>query len=206
MRRIVGVDPGLAGGLALVDVDDAGQVARVVLHRTPTTPITRGRRKRREYDVAWMRALLEGACEPTVVPHVALELQGPRPGQGVVSMFRTGLGYGLWLGLVAGAGLPYSIVAPGAWKRHHGLTGLDKSATRYRAQELLPALGAIARCEEGCAEAALLALYVLARGRAPDVLGNRWTPAASVDAGVPSFRLAAPLPAVGGAAGGGGAD
>lgn len=171
MRRVVGIDPGLAGGLAIVDLYADGALARVVLHRTPTARVRHGRGFRREYDVAAMRVLIAGTIDGTAVPHVAIERQGARPGQGVVSTFRTGLGFGLWWGIVAGAALPYSLVIPGPWKRYFGLIGLDKPASRLRAQEQFPQLGVLRPVDEGCAEAALLALYVARRGFAPDVIG-----------------------------------
>jgi len=173
MRRIVGIDPGLAGGAALIDVDDAGAIAAVGLWRTPTIPVQRGRVMRREYDLASMRAWLDGARGATLVPHVALELQNARPGQGVVSMYRTGLGFGVWLGLTVGLGFSFSTVSPAAWKRFYGLAGKDKRASRLRAQELLPKWGPILPAEEGCAEAALLALYLIATARAP-ALAEGW--------------------------------
>lgn len=163
MRRLVGVDPGLAGGLAVVDCE-AGRIVHVELCRTPTAFVARGRSRKREYDAAAMCELLMRWHSPPGAPcEIVLELQGARPGQGVVSMFRAGVGYGLWLGLFAGIGLAHRVVAPGAWKRHYGLVGCDKRASRLKAQELCPRLGPIAVADEGCAEALLLALYVVER-------------------------------------------
>jgi crossover junction endodeoxyribonuclease RuvC len=163
MRRLVGIDPGLAGGLAVVDLDD-GRIVHVELCRTPTAMVRRGRQRKREYDAAAMRDLLLRWHEPPDAPaEIVLEHQGARPGQGVVSMFRTGLGFGLWAGLIAGSGLAHRVVAPSAWKRHHGLIGSDKRASRLLAQSRAPSLGPIAVADEGCAEALLLALYVVER-------------------------------------------
>lgn len=172
MRRVVGIDPGLAGGVAVLDLDEQLEVQQVLLWRTPVVKVHRGRAKRREYDVGAMRAFLETYRAPN--PHVAIELQGARPGQGVVSMFRTGLGLGIWWGLVVGLGFSYSIIPPGLWKRHHRLAGMDKAASRFRAQELLPQWGPIRACEEGCAEAALLALYAAQTILAPPLRKESW--------------------------------
>jgi hypothetical protein len=164
MRRIVGVDPGLAGGLGVLDVDDAGEVLCVTLHRTPRVPVLRNRRLRDEYDPAGMRNLLATTIDGRPVPgiEVALEAQGARPAQGVASSYRTGVGFGLWLGLVVGMRVPYRIVAPALWKHHAGLIHADKRASRLRAQERFPALGVVAPADEGPAEALLLAAYVAA--------------------------------------------
>src|SRR4029077_20564519 len=102
------------------------------------------------------------------VPHgghgveVALEAQGARPAQGVASSYRTGVGYGVWLGLVVAARVAYRIVAPAVWKQHAGLIHADKRASRLRAQHRCAVLAAAAPADEGPAEALLLAAYVAA--------------------------------------------
>jgi hypothetical protein len=68
----------------------------------------------------------------------------------------------LWLGLVVASRVAYRIVAPAVWKRHAGLIGADKRASRLRAQERFPALGVVAPADEGAAEGLLLAAYVAA--------------------------------------------
>lgn len=166
MRRVIGIDPGLRGGLGVLDVDDAGDCLAVTLHRTPSMPVTRGGKLRNEYDAAAMCGLLSRAIDGRPVPfrncEVVLEAQGPRPKQGTASTYRTGVGFGIWLGIVAAFKVPYRVVPPATWKRHAGLIGADKRASRLRAQERYPALGVIAAADEGPAEALLLAAYVAA--------------------------------------------
>jgi hypothetical protein len=166
MRRIVGIDPGALGGLGVLDLDDAGAVLAVELARTPRVEVLRNRKRRPDYDPAAMRALLTAAIDGRAPGirnvEVALEAQGARPKQGTASSYRTGVGFGLWLGLVVASRVAYRIVTPAAWKRHAGLIGADKRASRLRAQERFPALGAIAAADEGPAEGLLLAAYVAA--------------------------------------------
>lgn len=157
--RILGIDPGALGGLGILDVGDHDAILGVELHRTPRVEVTRNRMRRLDYDPAAMWALLLHLVDGRAV-EVALEAQGARPGQGVASSYRTGVGFGLWLGLVVGARVAYRIVPPAVWKRHAGLLGADKRASRLRAQERFPALGAIAAADEGPAEALLLASFV----------------------------------------------
>ena len=175
MRRVIGVDPGLAGGLGVLDVDDGGEVLCVTLHRTPRVPVLRNRRLRDEYDPAGMHRLLATTVDGRPVPgiEVALEAQGGRPGQGVASTYRTGVGFGLWLGLVVASRVAYRIVAPALWKHHAGLIGADKRASRLRAQERFPALGVVAPADEGPAEALLLAAYVAATRHEEATRGKR---------------------------------
>jgi len=162
-RRILGIDPGLAGGLGVLDLDDDGSPLAVALYRTPSIPVVRNRKTRNEYDPLGMRQLLARLLDgDAATVEVALEAQGARPGQGVTSTFRTGLGYGLWLGLVVSARVPYRIVAPLVWKQHAGLIGANKAASRLRAQERFPSVGALVAADEGPAEGLLLAAYVAA--------------------------------------------
>jgi hypothetical protein len=193
MRRLIGIDPGLAGGLGVLDLGERGEVLGVALHRTPTLTIRRGRKARVEYDMPAMRKLLDDCChhrrsigvEAGLTPaalrglervpvELMLEEQQAMPAalrgrnQGGRSTFRTGLGYGLWLGLVVAAGVPYQTVRPATWKKHHGLLGADKRASRLRCAQRFPALGAIAAKDEGPAEALLLAAFAATQKGVPN--------------------------------------
>jgi crossover junction endodeoxyribonuclease RuvC len=166
MSRVVGIDPGLHGGLGVLDLDAAGELLGVAMLRTPVLMVTRGRKARDEYNPEAMRALLaatvDGRPPELRGVEVVLEAQGARPGQGTASSYKTGLGFGLWLGLVVAMRVPFRIVAPAVWKQHAGLIGADKRASRLRAQERFPSLGAIAAADEGPAEGLLMAAYVAA--------------------------------------------
>jgi hypothetical protein len=163
-RRVIGIDPGLTGGVGVLDFSDSGIFMGVLIYRTPTDLVRRGRKTAREYDVPGMRDLLGevGVVGPAVC-EAAIELQGARPGQRVVSMYRTGLGFGVCWALLVAAEVPFHIVAPAVWKRHHGLLRCDKRASRQRASQRFPALGHLARSDEGPAEALPLADYVAVR-------------------------------------------
>lgn len=180
-RRIIGIDPGLAGGVAIVERTAAGELWSVAaLIRTPVVVVATHGVRRRQYDTAGMRATLHAArgMRAPIDVLVVLERQQAMPRalrgrtQGGASTFRTGLGFGLWLGLVVGLELPYVVVAPALWKRHHGLLGADKRASRLRATERFPSLGALGPADEGPAEALLLATYVATR-EVPSESGSR---------------------------------
>jgi crossover junction endodeoxyribonuclease RuvC len=161
----VGIDPGSLGGLGILDEGDDGGFVAAALHRTPRVTVMRNRKWRFDYDPVAMRELLARALDgptPTSLHGVtvALEAQGARPGQGVASSYRTGVGFGLWLGLIVAARVAYHVVSPQVWKRHAGLLGAPKRASRLRAQERFPMVGAIAPADEGPAEALLLASYL----------------------------------------------
>jgi crossover junction endodeoxyribonuclease RuvC len=166
MRRVIGIDPGALGGLGVLDLDEHGVPCGAELHRTPRVEVKRNRQWRLDYDVPAMWALLARAIDGRPVPihavAVALEAQGPRPKQGTASTYRTGLGFGLWLGLLVAARVAYHVVTPQAWKKHAGLVGAAKHASRLRVQERFPSLGVVAPADEGPAEALLLAAYLAA--------------------------------------------
>src|SRR5262245_9311833 len=70
---------------------------------------------RQEYDVSGMVALL--APYTGIPAHVLIEESQAMPGQGVRSMWTTGYGYGLWLGVLSALQLPHTRIRPHAWKR-----------------------------------------------------------------------------------------
>src|SRR5262249_21251992 len=91
---------------------------------------------------------------------VFLERQGPRPKQGVTSTYSTGVGYGLWRGLIGGALLPLVVVQPVSWRRTFGLIGQGKPASLRVATERFPTqfppqLGR----HHGAADAVLIAVF-----------------------------------------------
>ena len=90
---------------------------------------------------------------------VAIEESQSMPGQGVRSMFTIGLGFGVWLGILAALELPFTRVRPALWKTAIGLRGKDKEASRLRAQQLFPTADLRRKKDHGRAEALLLALY-----------------------------------------------
>jgi crossover junction endodeoxyribonuclease RuvC len=124
-RRVLGIDPGLTGALALycdgewilLDMPLAGDAK----HRELNGPEL----------CRWLRE-----HQPD---HAFLEFASARPGQGVTSMFKFGVTYGATKMALAACGVPYTIVTPAKWKPAVGiLKGADKEASRLRALQLFP--------------------------------------------------------------------
>jgi len=90
--------------------------------------------------------------------HVTLEEAQAMPGQGVRSMFTCGVGFGVWLALLAALALPHTRVRPAIWKKALGL-GKDKEAARLRAMQLFPTADLRRKRDHGRAEALLLAYW-----------------------------------------------
>lgn len=95
--------------------------------------------------------------------HAFIEKVGAMPGQGVTSMFTFGDACGVVRGVVAGAGIPYTMITPQAWKKSAGLIGSDKDAARSRAIQLYPELRVLD--EKGKGQAIADALLIARHGR-----------------------------------------
>ena len=137
----IGIDPGISGAVALLN----GAVAPEVVDM-PSNP-------RDLWDTlsAWR------TDHDDLYAYV--ERAQAMPGQGVSSTFKTGFGYGVIIGLLAGLGIPYETVTPAVWKKRAGLIGKDKEASRALARQLWPTapLGRVR--DHGRAEALLIAKY-----------------------------------------------
>jgi crossover junction endodeoxyribonuclease RuvC len=140
--NIVGIDPGLSGGVALVG-DGALQMA-------VDMPVLGG-----EIDIDELCELLN-MSKPDVV---VVETVHAMPKQGVSSTFNFGLSTGMVLGTIRSLRHPLVRMRPIDWKRANGLVGQDKTASRRLAQELWPDMADLFKLvrHDGRAEAALIA-------------------------------------------------
>ena len=96
---VIGVDPGLKGGVAVFDCDDQKVVATL-----PIPVMVSGGKT--VYDVAelitQLRKLVAFNPDDRFAEYTfCIEQQHALPEQGVVSMFTTGFGFGLWRGIFA---------------------------------------------------------------------------------------------------------
>jgi crossover junction endodeoxyribonuclease RuvC len=151
--RILGVDPGLAGGLAIVEVTDC---AAPVLITAADIPVV-GTGAKQRVDAIAIRTFVE-----QYKPALALiERAQAMPRQGSSSGFKYGRAVGAIEAAVALCAIPVEIVEPAVWKRLFRLPGKDKEAARQRALQAFPgAHAALARKKDhGRAEAALIGLY-----------------------------------------------
>ena len=91
---------------------------------------------------------------------IFIERQQSMPSQGVVSTFRTGFGYGLYIGLIVGSGNKFVEVRPQTWKKDLGVTS-DKDQARMKATELMPDASECwsKKSQDGIAESALIAYW-----------------------------------------------
>lgn len=157
--NIIGIDPGLDGAICVMEHGE------VRLYDVPTLEVRRGKKKKREYNLAEVTDIIRktGATLQPFHFHVALEKVHSMPGQGVASMFSMGVGYGMWLGIISAYQIPYTLITPQAWKKEmmQGM-GKEKDASRQRAIQLFPQIADQLKLKKhhGRADALLIAEYL----------------------------------------------
>jgi crossover junction endodeoxyribonuclease RuvC len=119
---VIGIDPGLSGGLAAL-----GPAGEVLLTRR--MPVTRGARG--ELDAPGVLEVLRGLADRHAVALVVLERVGARPAQGSASTFKFGHTAGRLQGLVEALGFPLILATPQAWMGAV-LAGLPKDRDRVK--------------------------------------------------------------------------
>jgi crossover junction endodeoxyribonuclease RuvC len=155
--KVFGIDPGLTGGLAIVEATDG---AAPTLIDAIDIPIVGDGAKAR-VDVAAVRNFIS-----THKPVLTLvEVAQPMPRQGTSSVFRYGRATGALEAAVALWGVPVEFAAPAVWKRFFKLPGKNKERSRQLALEKFPTAHAMLarKRDHGRSEAALLAVYGVRR-------------------------------------------
>lgn len=141
MAMVLGIDPGVTGGIAFLTTD------RLEAYDIPAVA--------GEVDVDTLATVIRDKGPVAAF----IERAASRPGQGVVSVFKFGAAYGALRAVVAACGVPLHLVSPTKWKGHFGLDA-DKEKSRAMALRLWPGVGYFSRKKDhGRAEAALIALY-----------------------------------------------
>jgi len=153
--RILGVDPGIRGGLAVVTCNDGATPPAIV--DTIDIPVV-GLGAKERVDVHTIRTWIQAHAP---IDHAVIERAGVMPRQGISSGFKYGRAVGAIEAAVMLCGVPLTIVEPSVWKRFHNLYGAEKEASRQRALQLFPAAHALLarKLDHGRAEAALLAIF-----------------------------------------------
>lgn len=153
---VLAVDPGTSGALVILH-DDGSHIAHLIM---PTIKVGSSSRVNAAAIAAFVAEHLPA--------HAFIEKVQAMPGggqrkMGAASAFAFGHAAGLVEGVVAGAGVPFTLVHPQTWKKHAGLIGADKDAARSRAVQLYPGLRVLDLKAKGqaVADALLLGRYGL---------------------------------------------
>lgn len=128
MRKILGIDPGLSGGLSVID-EQLNLIACI-----PMPIITLDGNKRRVDPRPVFDFIALHGPELAVV-----ELVGARPGQGVVSMFNFGDAFGAVRAVAECLCPEVRYSRPQEWRGHQSLTGLSKEQIAEVAYEVFQA-------------------------------------------------------------------
>ncbi len=147
---ICGIDPGITGGITFMTE------RHLICKPVPIETFKVGGKQRKFLSVTSICELLDDHS-PTMI---FIEKQQAMPKQGVVSTFRTGFGYGLYLGLIVASGYRYTEVRPQQWKKDLNVSA-DKNQARQRATELMPDASVCweKANQDGVAESALIAYW-----------------------------------------------
>ena len=131
--RIIGIDPGLSGGIAILEDNKVQQ-----LFDMPVMP--EGKKNKRQLNSAQLVNLIKDNIFKNEEVLVVVEQVNAMPGQGVTSMFNFGQTFGAIKGVCAALGLPIFFVRPSKWKKHFELINSSKDSSRTKAIEMYPSL------------------------------------------------------------------
>ena len=160
---VIGIDPGKDG--AMVVLDHTGKTVMSYLTKSDFTIKIGTKGSKRVYTESRMAQAIAWINERHEIRLATIEKQGARPGQGVSSMFSSGLGYGLWRGVLAGLNIKILEVHPRTWTKRilRDVAGTGKGRSVYVASQRVPDLnltpGARRKPHDGLSDAACIALY-----------------------------------------------
>jgi len=109
---IISVDCGLTGGITFLFSDGTVQIFKM-----PVVSIKRNKKNKNVYDVKKITEIYSLLKEKNVL--LAIERQSSRRGEGSVSSFTSGEGYGILQGIGHALGYTVEIISPISWKKHY---------------------------------------------------------------------------------------
>lgn len=154
--RILGIDPGIAGAIALIEHGLFVDVADIPTMQRGSTS------KKQAINAAELAAIVRcfnpaAACVELVQ---AMPPRGDKSGMGAASAFNFGESAGVIRGVLAAIGVETHYVTPATWKKRAGLSGnRDKEASRSLAIRLWPSAPLARKKDSGRAEALLIGKY-----------------------------------------------
>lgn len=162
MAIIIGIDPGLSGAIAWMDLG----ANKIEIVDMPILELKSGKKKKKVYDLHKTVSILEKFKDNKINPCVGIEKVHSMPKQGVASSFSFGEGFGMLQGIVATLKYSLTLITPQSWKKEL-LKGQkkEKDASVYRAKQLFPQIADKLTTERGRklhdrADAILIAEYL----------------------------------------------
>lgn len=169
--RILGIDPGITGGAAVVETSSPFDVPRLIA--AIDLPTSGGAAKRRIEVPALLAWVRQNNAQAAFI-----ERAQAMPKQGSSSGFLYGRAVGAIEAVIQCAGVPLHIIEASAWKKRFNLkgpmSGGSKEDSRQRAILMFPEQAAVLarKKDHQRAEAALIAVYgseIIING------GKKWT-------------------------------
>ena len=140
----IGIDPGVNGGVAIID--DKWKDKAIEAVKCPDT-------------IKDMADYLSLHCYDNIKTLCIIEKVHSFPGQGVRSVFTFGKNYGQWLGILASHDIPYKEVPPQTWMKHYGAMPRDRGQRKRHLKHLAQSLYPSIKVTLYNADAILLANY-----------------------------------------------
>jgi hypothetical protein len=109
----IGIDAGLQGAISVID----GCNGKLFdMNKVPIIKTERNNKNKTDYNIPELYNILSKYINLRSCVQVVLELQRAMPGQGTVSMFSTGAGFGLYKGLLYSIFKDFDVVDPKKWQ------------------------------------------------------------------------------------------
>ena len=130
--RIIGIDPGLSGGIAILD-------DLKIFDMFDMPIMSEGKKNKNQLNSAQLVNIIKKHIVLGKT-FVIVEQVSAMPGQGVTSMFNFGQTFGSIKGICAALNLPIFYVRPSKWKKHFELINSSKDASRTKVIEMYPSI------------------------------------------------------------------
>ena len=131
--RIIGIDPGLSGALAILD-----DLKIFDIFDMPV--MSEGKKNKNQLNSAQLVNIIKKNILTDKETIVIVEQVSAMPGQGVTSMFNFGQTFGAIKGVCAALELPIFFVRPSKWKKYFELINSSKDSSRTKVIEMYPSL------------------------------------------------------------------
>ena len=131
--RIIGIDPGLSGGISILD-----DLKIFDIYHMPI--MSEGKKNKNQLNSAQLVNIIKKNIISNGDTFLIVEQVSAMPGQGVTSMFNFGQTYGSIKGICAALNLPIFFVRPAKWKKHFDLINSSKDASRTKVIEMYPSI------------------------------------------------------------------
>ena len=131
--RIIGIDPGLSGGIAILD-----DLKIFDIYDMPI--MSEGKKNKNQLNSAQLVNIIKKNIISNGDTFLIVEQVSAMPGQGVTSMFNFGQTFGSIKGICAALNLPIFFVRPAKWKKDFDLIKSSKDASRTKVIEMYPSI------------------------------------------------------------------